>query len=114
MRRPSASERISNIESDAGVVLLERSRNGVVTTEAGEALAHLARLILRQHSLLQENCATLAPVREVRCRFPGRKSPCRRALISCLSQRHYPPAFTVAEICCPRIPATRSRTLMAA
>ncbi|MFC0402133.1 LysR family transcriptional regulator [Paraburkholderia rhizosphaerae] len=49
----SASERISNIESDAGVVLLERSRSGVVTTEAGEALAHHARLILRQHSLLQ-------------------------------------------------------------
>jgi DNA-binding transcriptional LysR family regulator len=49
----SASERISNIESDAGVALLERSRKGVVTTEAGEALAHHARLILRQHSLLQ-------------------------------------------------------------
>ncbi|QYY33174.1 MULTISPECIES: LysR family transcriptional regulator [Cupriavidus] len=49
----SASERLSNIEADAGVVLLERSRKGVVTTEAGEALAHHARLILRQHSLLQ-------------------------------------------------------------
>jgi DNA-binding transcriptional LysR family regulator len=49
----SASERISNIESDAGVRLLERSRAGVVTTEAGEALAHHARLILRQHSLLR-------------------------------------------------------------
>jgi DNA-binding transcriptional LysR family regulator len=49
----SASERISNIESDAGVALLERSRTGVVSTEAGEALAHHARLILRQHSLLQ-------------------------------------------------------------
>lgn len=49
----SASERISKIEADAGVVLLERSRKGVVTTEAGEALAHHARLILRQHALLQ-------------------------------------------------------------
>lgn len=49
----SASERISKIESDAGVVLLERSRKGVATTEAGEALAHHARLILRQHSRLQ-------------------------------------------------------------
>lgn len=49
----SASERISNIETDAGVRLLERSRMGVVTTEAGEALVHHARLILRQHSLLQ-------------------------------------------------------------
>ena len=49
----SASERITNIELDAGVALLDRSRTGVVTTEAGEALAHHARLILRQHSLLQ-------------------------------------------------------------
>jgi DNA-binding transcriptional LysR family regulator len=49
----SASERIGNIEADAGVALLERSRRGVATTEAGEALAHHARLILRQHSLLQ-------------------------------------------------------------
>jgi len=49
----SASERIGNIESDAGVALLERSRRGVTTTEAGEALAHHARLILRQHDLLQ-------------------------------------------------------------
>lgn len=49
----SASERIANLEADAGVALLERSRRGVVTTEAGEALAHHARVILRQHSLLQ-------------------------------------------------------------
>jgi len=49
----SASERIGNIESGAGVALLERSRRGVVATEAGEALAHHARLILRQHDLLQ-------------------------------------------------------------
>ncbi len=49
----SASERISRIEADAGVLLLERSRAGVTTTEAGEALAHHARLILRQHSALQ-------------------------------------------------------------
>jgi DNA-binding transcriptional LysR family regulator len=49
----SASQRISKIESDAAVRLLERSRTGVVTTEAGEALAHHARLILRQHTLLQ-------------------------------------------------------------
>lgn len=49
----SVSERISNIESDAGVALLVRSRTGVITTEAGEALAHHARLILKQHGLLQ-------------------------------------------------------------
>jgi DNA-binding transcriptional LysR family regulator len=49
----SASQRISKIESDAGVRLLERTRTGVVTTQAGEALAHHARLILRQHTLLR-------------------------------------------------------------
>lgn len=49
----SASERLRNIEADAGVALLERRPRGVVTTEAGEALAHHARLILRQQTLLK-------------------------------------------------------------
>jgi DNA-binding transcriptional LysR family regulator len=49
----SASERLRNIEADAGVRLLERRPRGVVTTEAGEALAHHARLILRQQALLR-------------------------------------------------------------
>lgn len=49
----SASERLRNIEDDAGVRLLERRHRGVVATEAGEALAHHARLILRQRELMQ-------------------------------------------------------------
>lgn len=49
----SASERLRKIESDSGVELLERRARGVVTTEAGEALAHHARLILRQQELLR-------------------------------------------------------------
>ncbi|MGO3132673.1 MAG: LysR family transcriptional regulator [Alcaligenes sp.] len=49
----SASERLRRIEDDAGVPLLERLPRGVVTTEAGEALAHHARLMLRQHDLLK-------------------------------------------------------------
>lgn len=49
----SASERLRNIESAAGVTLLERRPRGVVTTEAGEALAHHARLILRQQERLK-------------------------------------------------------------
>jgi DNA-binding transcriptional LysR family regulator len=49
----SASERLRNIEAEAGVALLERRPRGVVTTEAGEALAHHARLILRQQALLK-------------------------------------------------------------
>lgn len=49
----SASERLRNIEVDAGVALLKRRPRGIFTTEAGEALAHHARLILRQQSLLK-------------------------------------------------------------
>lgn len=49
----SASERLRNIEADAGVPLLQRHARGVVTTEAGEALAHHARLILHQQTLLK-------------------------------------------------------------
>ena len=49
----SASERLRNIEEDAGVALLERRPRGVFATEAGEALAHHARLILRQQALLK-------------------------------------------------------------
>lgn len=49
----SASERLRSIEADAGVALLERRPRGVVATQAGEALAHHARLILRQQALLR-------------------------------------------------------------
>lgn len=44
----AASERLRDMELDGGVQLLERGRRGVATTAAGEALAHHARLILRQ------------------------------------------------------------------
>ncbi|MGE0800937.1 MAG: LysR family transcriptional regulator [Lautropia sp.] len=49
----SASERLRSIEADAGVVLLQRRPRGIVPTEAGEALAHHARLIVRQQALLR-------------------------------------------------------------
>src|SRR5690606_7179107 len=49
----SASERLRNMEQGVGLALLERHPRGVVATEAGEALAHHARLMLRQHALLQ-------------------------------------------------------------
>lgn len=49
----SASERLRNIEADAGVALLRRHPRGVAATEAGESLAHHARLILRQQALLR-------------------------------------------------------------
>jgi DNA-binding transcriptional LysR family regulator len=45
---PAASERIRDMEAAAGVRLLERGRRGVMPTEAGESLAHHARLILQQ------------------------------------------------------------------
>ncbi|MGE8318010.1 MAG: LysR family transcriptional regulator [Comamonas sp.] len=49
----SASERLRGLEQDAGIPLLARHARGVSTTDAGEALAHHARLILRQQALLQ-------------------------------------------------------------
>ena len=49
----SASERLRHMEADAGVSLLERRPRGVVATEAGDALAHHARLILRQQAALK-------------------------------------------------------------
>lgn len=48
----SASERLRNMEAKAGLPLLVRHARGVTTTEAGEALAHHARLIGQQQSLL--------------------------------------------------------------
>lgn len=45
---PAASERLRDMEAAGEVMLLERGRRGVTTTEAGEALAHHARTILHQ------------------------------------------------------------------
>lgn len=56
----SASERLRNIEADAGVALLTRQPRGVVATEAGEALAHHARLILGQRALLKSELKDFA------------------------------------------------------
>lgn len=56
----SASERLRSIEDDAGVQLLERRPRGVVTTEAGEALAHHARRILQQQELLRSELSDFA------------------------------------------------------
>lgn len=44
----SASERISGMEDELGAPLLKRTRRGVQTTAAGDALARHARLILEQ------------------------------------------------------------------
>jgi DNA-binding transcriptional LysR family regulator len=56
----SASERLRNIERDAEVALLERHPRGVVATEAGETLAHHARLILRQQTQLRSELRDFA------------------------------------------------------
>ncbi|GAB3061121.1 LysR family transcriptional regulator [Stenotrophomonas tumulicola] len=56
----STSERLRTMETDAGVALLARHPRGVTTTEAGEALAHHARLMLRQQSLLREELQEFA------------------------------------------------------
>ncbi len=48
----AASERLRALEDEARVSLLQRHARGSTTTEAGEALAHHARLILRQQAML--------------------------------------------------------------
>lgn len=48
----AASERVREMEARSGVRLLDRGRRGVTPTEAGEAVAHHAREILRQMARL--------------------------------------------------------------
>ncbi|MBM3605886.1 MAG: LysR family transcriptional regulator [Alphaproteobacteria bacterium] len=50
---PAASERLREMERSGKVRLLERGRRGVMLTEAGEALAHHARLIGQQVAALR-------------------------------------------------------------
>lgn len=50
---PAASERLRDMEISGGVRLLDRGRRGVTLTEAGEALAHHARLIRQQMAAMQ-------------------------------------------------------------
>ncbi|MGO4620646.1 LysR family transcriptional regulator [Ensifer sp. 2YAB10] len=45
---PAASERLRTMEAAGDVTLLTRGRRGVSPTEAGEALVHHARMIIRQ------------------------------------------------------------------
>lgn len=49
----AASERLRDMEISGGVALLDRGRRGVTATPAGEALAHHARLLLRQVGTMQ-------------------------------------------------------------
>lgn len=49
----AASERLRDMEAAGGVRLLTRERRGVAPTRAGEALAHHARLVLRQVAEMQ-------------------------------------------------------------
>lgn len=57
---PAASERLRDMETVSKVRFLERQRRGVVPTEAGEALAHHARLILNQMGRMFDELAVHA------------------------------------------------------
>lgn len=56
----AASERLRDMELDGAVSLLERGRRGVRPTPAGEALAHHARLVLRQMAEMRGELAAHA------------------------------------------------------
>lgn len=56
----SVSERVSGMESALGAPLLERTRRGVLTTAAGDALTRHARLILGQVEQMRGELRTYA------------------------------------------------------
>jgi DNA-binding transcriptional LysR family regulator len=56
----SASARLRGMEERAGVPLLVRSRSGIKPTEAGDAVAHHARLIVQQSAQLQAELDTFS------------------------------------------------------
>lgn len=49
----AASARLRDMEAAGGVLLVDRSRRGITPTRPGEALAHHARLVLRQVGAMQ-------------------------------------------------------------
>lgn len=57
---PAASERLRDMEVAGDVTLLKRERRGVSPTEAGDALAHHARLILGQMTRMRGELADYA------------------------------------------------------
>ncbi|MEK1946909.1 MAG: LysR family transcriptional regulator [Ensifer adhaerens] len=86
----AASERLRGMEENGGVKLLARGRRGVSTTAAGDALAHHARLVLRQmehmHGELGEyarglraSIRLLANTAAITEFLPGRLGPWLRA-----------------------------------
>ena len=56
----AASERLREMEAVGGVPLLNRNRRGVAPTRAGDALAHHARLVLRQIGAMQAELSEYA------------------------------------------------------
>lgn len=56
----SASERIRDLERELGAPLFERQRRGVVTTPAGLALVHHARLVTQQLEAMSGELADFA------------------------------------------------------
>lgn len=55
MTLASASERVRGMEASVGAALLLRGRRGVMPTEAGRALLHHAREVIRQMDLLADD-----------------------------------------------------------
>lgn len=60
MSLPAASERLRDMEATGEVALLNRGRRGVAPTEAGEMLAHHARIILHQMSQMRGDIGVYA------------------------------------------------------
>lgn len=66
---PAASERLRDMEADGEVRLFDRGRRGVTPTEAGAALAHHARIILRQIAQMRGELGEHAKARRTTVRL---------------------------------------------
>ncbi len=68
---PAASNRVKQLETDMGVVLLTRSSRGVTPTPAGLAFSHHARTILNQLEALRRDVGEFAAGGKGRIRLHG-------------------------------------------
>ena len=94
VRQPRATlrRRVEALEARAGVVLLERSRSGVVPTPAGNLLASQGRVMLRETNALLSALRELGdePSGEVRVGAPAGLPPRALALLSARFKAHLP------------------------
>lgn len=102
----SASARLRGMEDQAGLPLLERGRRGVRPTPAGDALAHHARLVLRQMDGLRGELRDFAGGLRGRVRLAGNTAAVSEFLPDALAPwlaRHPGLDLVLTETTSPRV-----------